>query len=87
MQTKTKEVAKAIETYLRDHPTKTISPSTFTWACKARNNITAAITWLKRNKIIEIAYISCAGTPCYRLHELYWLREKSSVNPEPTEAT
>lgn len=76
MCNKTKEVALAIETYLKSNPTKTISPSTFTWACKARNNITAAITWLKRNKIIEVAYISSAGTPCYRLHEQYWLNMK-----------
>lgn len=77
MQTKTQEVATVIETYLRDNPTKTISPSTFTWSCKARNNITAAITWLKRQQIIEIAYISSAGTPCYRLHELYWLNKEN----------
>lgn len=75
MTTKTKEITTAIETYLRDHPTKTISPSTFTWACKGRNNITAAITWLKRQRIIEIAYYSSAGTPCYRLHELYCLNQ------------
>lgn len=77
MKAKTKELIVSIETYLKNNPTKTISPSTFTWACKARNNITAAITWLKRNKIIEIAYISSAGTPCYRLHELYWHNKKA----------
>lgn len=75
METKTQEIANAIESYLRKNPTKTVSASTFTWACKGRNNITAAITWLKRHNIIEIAYISCAGTPCYRLHELYWLNQ------------
>ena len=66
---KTKIIADAIEKDLRAKPGKTIFASLYTYAFKGRCNITAAITYLKRHKIIEIAYYGLDGTPNYRLSE------------------
>ncbi len=43
-----------------------ITPAIYTWAFKSRAHVSAAFRMAKKQGIIEVDYISAAGTPVYK---------------------
>ncbi len=64
MSPKTAEALEEIKSAVASGQTK-IVPCTFSH-CYGRAATSAAFRIAKREKIIEVAYISCVGTPVYR---------------------
>lgn len=61
MTTKTDEIIQA----LREDTSERITPCLYTWAF-GRSHVSAAFRKAKALGVIEVAYISVAGTPVYR---------------------
>lgn len=64
MHAKTQQILDAIKADVgnREH----IAPCIYSWAFKSRAHTSAAFRIAKQNGIIEVAYMSAAGTPVYR---------------------
>lgn len=59
---KTQEIIDAI----KEDPSEMITPCIYSWAFRSRANTSAAFRIAKEQGIIEVSYMSAAGTPVYR---------------------
>ena len=58
----TKEILEAIQA----DESETIIPASYSWAFRSRSHTSAAFRKARGLGIIEVAYVSAAGTPVYR---------------------
>ena len=75
----TLDIANKMKECLEDRPGTTINAATIAYCFNGKNNITAAVSYLKKNNVIEVANNSFYNhTPNYRLSEVYLAQKKEA---------